>query len=520
MSDFNTTDFVAQMRGFQASDDARQKLFADMLERYTALLEGYDTLSNDYASEREIRRSYQQSVNQMQREVAETRRELENHSFVLALIDGDGVIFQDALLRAAGSDGGSEAASRLQYALRDHITSLYGNSGNWPIMVQVYLSLDKLAHKLASVGLIEKPSDLRTFAQCFSLNQSLFSIVDVGHGKERADHKIKEMLRTFSDNPTCRHIIFGGCHDAGYLLNLDQYKHHAAKAARITLLESTPAWRGFAELPNFRRTRFDNVFRNTELPDYGSYVPRSIAPAQSNISAPMQPPISAPVQSITRTMTDPLPPPGFNNAPPGFPSVPPGFSNSPRDTPTISSPATTASSLAPTNPTPEPSDSSYAAVGKKNGVPPKENVSIAPKTKSNKKWAYYNKEEQRLDEPLPPKDKAAYEAIEQRMKKSGKNLCNHWHLNNGRCTNGANCHFQHEPPLSNAGKIALRYKTRSLACKDRYCQNVNCYLGHQCSFERDQGWCPFPDTCNLRHTHGMDKVKATRWDEEGNCEEL
>lgn len=28
MSDFNTTDFVAQMRGFQASDEARQKLFA------------------------------------------------------------------------------------------------------------------------------------------------------------------------------------------------------------------------------------------------------------------------------------------------------------------------------------------------------------------------------------------------------------------------------------------------------------------------------------------------------------
>lgn len=28
MSDFNTTDFAAQMRGFQASDDARQKLFA------------------------------------------------------------------------------------------------------------------------------------------------------------------------------------------------------------------------------------------------------------------------------------------------------------------------------------------------------------------------------------------------------------------------------------------------------------------------------------------------------------
>lgn len=507
-----------------------------MLDKYTVLLDEYSTLNNDYASEREIRRSYQQSVNQMQREVAETRRELvccpchlvrppapadvaqEDHSFVLALIDGDGVIvrptapfscrcgcslsntlqFQDALLRAAGNDGGSEAASRLQHAIRDHITSLYGNSGNWPIMVQIYVSLDKLAQKLASVGLIEKPSDLRTFAQCFSLNQSLFSIVDVGHGKERADHKIKgmcllpshpitdvdhisEMLRTFSDNPTCRHIIFGGCHDAGYVLNLDQYKHHAAKAACITLLESTPAWRGFAELPNFRRTRFDNVFRNTELPDYGYAMPRSHAPIQPNISAPMQPPVSASVQPIARTMTDPAPLPGFPNPPPGFPSAPsappgfPGINNS-RGTPTISSPATTASSLAATDPTPEPTDSSWAAVGKKNGVPPTEKLSIAPKSKSkpNKKWAYYNKEEQRLDEPLPPKDKASYEAIEARAKRTGKNLCNHWHLNNGKCTNGANCHFQHEPKLSPAALNALRYKARSLACKDRYCQNISC----------------------------------------------
>ncbi|KAF1970208.1 hypothetical protein BU23DRAFT_557100 [Bimuria novae-zelandiae CBS 107.79] len=483
-NDFNSTDFVAQMRGFQASDEARQKLFADMLERYTALLEEHETLKHDYSSERDIRRNYQREVDLVQGEVAQIRRELGNSSFVLALIDGDGVIFQDALLNAAANEGGSEAASRLQHAIRNHITSLYDNSGNWPIIVHIYLSLDKLAQKLASVGLIEKPSDLRKFAQYFSLNQSLFTIVDVGHGKERADHKIKEMLRTFNDNPTCRHIVFGGCHDAGYLLNLDQYKHHAAKAAHITLLESTPAWRGFAELPNFRRTRFDNVFRNTELPDYGYRM-------QSHPS----------IQ-------------------PGLPSIPPGFQSSPRGTPTIPSPATTVSSLAaPANPTPDSLDSSWATVGK-NGVPPKEKISIAPKSRSNKRWAYYNKDEQRLDEPLAPKDKAAYDAIDQRMKKAGKNLCNHWHLNKGKCVNGAKCHFQHEPKLTSAELNALQYKTRSLACKDRYCQNVHCYLGHQCSFEREQGWCPFPDTCNLRHTHGMDKVKASRWNEDGEMEQL
>src|SRR5262245_53402541 len=103
------------------------------------------------------------------------------------------------------------------------------------------------------------------------------------------------MLRTFSNNPTCKHIIFGGCHDAGYLLNLDQYKHTADKAAHITLLESTPAFRGFTNLPNFRRTRFDLVFRNTPVPEYPFAAP-------SELQA--QAPISAPVQQLMRTLNN------------------------------------------------------------------------------------------------------------------------------------------------------------------------------------------------------------------------
>jgi hypothetical protein len=95
------------------------------------------------------------------------------------------------LLKAAAGDGGSEAASRLYHEIRNHVASLYTNSGNWPVMVQVYLSLDKLSEKLHRVGLLRSPVDLRFFAQRFSVNQPLFNIIDVGQGKERADHKIK-----------------------------------------------------------------------------------------------------------------------------------------------------------------------------------------------------------------------------------------------------------------------------------------------------------------------------------------
>ncbi|KAF2266099.1 hypothetical protein CC78DRAFT_615404 [Lojkania enalia] len=516
-------DYAAQMESFQRSDEARQKLLADVLQRYAMLMQEHTNLKNDYASERDIRRNYQNEVIRTQRQLAEIQRDLDANSFVLALIDGDGVIFQHQYL-LAGANGGSEAASRLQLAIREHINQFYSNSGTWPIMCHIYLSLDKLAHKLAQVGFLRHPQEMRAFAQSFSVNQPLFSIIDVGHGKERADYRIKEMLRTFSDNPTCKHIVFGGCHDAGYLLNLDQYKHNEAKASRITLLETTPAQQGFAKLPNFKKTQFDTVFRWEPLPDisYASTQAPSYAPVQD--PAPIQ--ASNPVQALARMKT-PISVQAAAPAPAPMPTSVRALSKtSPASTPApaITSPPPTASPSTTTSSIAEryndassgsgESGGSWATVGK-NGAN-NEIISIASlKNNSKKRYAYYNKEGQRLDEPLPPRDRNATESIERRMEKAGRNLCNNWHLHKAQCPNGNFCRFQHEPKLTPAELTALRYKTRSLACKHRNCEDFDCYLGHQCSFERDAGRCPYPDSCNLKSTHGMDKTKYVRYDEEG-----
>ncbi|KAJ4316835.1 hypothetical protein N0V94_005248 [Neodidymelliopsis sp. IMI 364377] len=314
-------------------------------------------------------------------------------------------------------------------------------------MVQIYLSLDKLAFKLQQVGLLRHPQELRTFAQRFSVNQPLFSIVDVGQGKERADHKIKEMLRAFSDNPTCRHIIFGGCHDAGYLLNLEQFKHNEAKASRITLLESTPAYRGFTELPNFKRASFDAVFKSDHLPEGAP----TINPAITAVQAALP---SAPSPTITRVMT--------NKTPPAASVLPQAGSPSP-STPAPSLSATESSE-----------DSTWASVGK-TGADRTNNISIAPNTKANskKKFAYFNRKDERLDEPLPGRDRSSMESLEARMKRNGKKMCNNFHIG-GACTQGKFCHFQHEPRLNPGEQIALRTKARSLPCSNRYCENVDC----------------------------------------------
>lgn len=107
-----------------------------------------------------------------------------------------------------------------------------------------------------------------------------------------------EMLRTVNDNPTCRHVIFAGCHDGGYLPNLGQTKHNTAKASQITLLETTPMLKGFGDMPNFRRTRFDDVFRVEPLPDA---LPVSVlavrAPAQARVATNQEIPAAQTLRS-------------------------------------------------------------------------------------------------------------------------------------------------------------------------------------------------------------------------------
>lgn len=110
--------------------------------------------------------------------------------FALALIDGDGAVFQDHLLKAK-SDGGSEAAYQLHQEIKKLLQERYANTGYWSIVVNIYANFEDLSRKLTHVGILSSPSDLHAFARALSINQPLFNFVDIGRGKERADHKIK-----------------------------------------------------------------------------------------------------------------------------------------------------------------------------------------------------------------------------------------------------------------------------------------------------------------------------------------
>ncbi|KAF2455852.1 hypothetical protein BDY21DRAFT_288622, partial [Lineolata rhizophorae] len=257
--------FKAQLDACHQSDLRREALCRDLLLHYEKLESAYHEKCTDYDNEVESRRRWQQEANAC-REVANSARlSMESNPFVLALIDGDGAVFTDALVKA-GAEGGSDAAHKLNMEIRNHVQSINEAAGShWSIMVNIYANLEGLAKKLTACGIIKAPGELNAFIRAFSLNQSLFNFIDVGSGKERADHKIKEMFRLFVHNQQCKHIIFGGCHDNGYLPNLDPYKRTEA-ASRISLLETYRVQPGFGAL-NFRIISFPDLFRSEPLPE-------------------------------------------------------------------------------------------------------------------------------------------------------------------------------------------------------------------------------------------------------------
>lgn len=63
------------------------------------------------------------------------------------------------------------------------------------------------------------------------------------------------------------------------------------------------------------------------------------------------------------------------------------------------------------------------------------------------------------------------------MKRGGKKMCNHFHLGH-YCSQGNFCKFQHEPKLSPGELTALMFKTRSLACSNRKCEDIFCCKSH------------------------------------------
>ncbi|RDW94473.1 hypothetical protein BP5796_00236 [Coleophoma crateriformis] len=233
----------------KAYRDAESSLIADMLGYYSelekklldenALLRTQnENLQLDLQDSHSTRRELQKQSNLAAQVVQSAKVEinlLQNRNpYVIALIDGDGVIFNSSFV-SQGIEGGKKAATALRNLVLEqcHDTEL---TEEIEVIAKVCTNITGLINAFTRDGGHESAVAFKDFTLGFTQGKASFDFVDVGPGKERADSKIKALTRWNLRNHNCKQILLGISHDAGYAPFLDEIgeKH------KITIIKGPP----------------------------------------------------------------------------------------------------------------------------------------------------------------------------------------------------------------------------------------------------------------------------------------
>ncbi|KAG1750024.1 uncharacterized protein EDB91DRAFT_1110990 [Suillus paluster] len=173
-------------------------------------------------------------------------------------------------LLASGHTGGRQAAMLLTKGLTDYMVDIdAGSSGRGQVWLTVYCNKTGLMDTLVNNGICSS-AEFESFVLGFNSASPLFSIVDVGGGKEAADAKIKECLRVFTRFPQTSRVFFGGGHDNGYTTTLNTLENEG-------LLQKIVLLRGYKtlakEFQHFDLPHLDieGVFMTKKLPSSYSH---------------------------------------------------------------------------------------------------------------------------------------------------------------------------------------------------------------------------------------------------------
>ncbi|MCJ1310117.1 hypothetical protein MMC25_003778 [Agyrium rufum] len=274
-----------ELRGVENS---KNKLIENLLERVDAITIQYEQIRLDKERETDYNRSVQRQQAELYKEIAQLKASMERDAFLLVLLDGDGMLFDDELVNQ-GEAGGREAAARLTTFIREHVqqTTISKTMPNIPsdykIVVKIYANLRGLADAYFRSGVCAKPHVVEDFARGFTGAKQLFDFIDVGSGKDRADDKIGENFKLNLHNVHCRHVLLGCAHDNGYARLLEDVGDETVYG-RVTLIEGVPFGRELFELSKrYRAASSDELFRKSKLviPTQDE-LSRRLYPQQSN----------------------------------------------------------------------------------------------------------------------------------------------------------------------------------------------------------------------------------------------
>ncbi|KAI0347351.1 hypothetical protein BDW22DRAFT_1351774 [Trametopsis cervina] len=184
---------------------------------------------------------------------------------IFCVIDGDGYSFSLTQF-ARGVEGGKESLARLQ-------ESIYRGLDMWDRKPRPELSIKVFLNKAGLWNLLkykERREDLSEktdeFLQGFCKYVPGCDVVDVGRGKEVVDNKVREEIRRAVTNRKYTHIIFGGCHDTGYIPFLETLmREHEDARKMLYLMPAYPIDFAYTALNLPQLKPLDSVFNRRKL---------------------------------------------------------------------------------------------------------------------------------------------------------------------------------------------------------------------------------------------------------------
>jgi hypothetical protein len=112
------------------------------------------------------------------------------------------VQFKETFIRQ-GVEGGSKAANTLRAAILEQCGA---HASGIEVISIVYANLAGLCKAMRNDGSLGTENDLKNFSLGFTQARASFDFIDVGHGKDRADDKIKGRFLTHETSQG-----LGGC---------------------------------------------------------------------------------------------------------------------------------------------------------------------------------------------------------------------------------------------------------------------------------------------------------------------
>ncbi|KAI0484531.1 hypothetical protein GGR56DRAFT_614239 [Xylariaceae sp. FL0804] len=308
-------DFVQRYKEYEAHRDNTHEFIKDLLiyservestlrEENSLLLQKLKDTQLDLDDSIRTRRELQQRLRDSEERlreantraafVSQNNDHLKNtNPYILALIDGNGLIFKEEFIKQ-GLEGGRRAAATLRQA----VANCYIGSGKTEMIASVFANLSGLSEALKRDGSIDGEVELRNFMLGFNQAKASFDFVDVSYN---ADSKIKELTKFHLRNHDCEHVILGISHDAGYAQFLYELMRENRTRTRVSVFEGYPTVREIAST-GVPITNLEGLFRSQKPID------RLPPPNPSPFPSPF-PPISATPTKSYATITQRASPP-------------------------------------------------------------------------------------------------------------------------------------------------------------------------------------------------------------------